>query len=199
MGNLGLALAVIGAVLLAASVLLYRTFRQDGWCREISSGMAAVYLVILLYPIGVACKGIEWGPQFMRYHLADVGFPVMIGWAWTTFKRSRWSWPVGRNENETRYVQSINWIIAMRMYCSFALVLSYGYELLEGVLHAYVAPQFIRTHTHYPLGGFDWADMACYTLGTIAALLALQYIRRYLVAMMPQAVTSNRAPTEAER
>ena len=70
LGYLFLAVCILLVVYSLYRAYRYRRFRYD----------ALYHAVGLLWGVGLACKVAGFGPDLLRFWLADVGFPLLIGW-----------------------------------------------------------------------------------------------------------------------
>lgn len=138
--------------------------------------VSAIYIITALYPLGLGSKMALVGPDFLRWHIADIGFPVMVG---LVFLRSR-----GYNPNVTwRTIQQ---------RIGFGLVLSYGYEIAAGRMVA-----SLEGEKEIPyIGGFDWVDIVAYTIGAVLAIGLCQPLYKAeleLAARKDEAVRAEKA------
>ncbi|SRR6266550_350021 len=128
----------------------------------------AYWLVALTYAVGVGLKITGIGPDFVRFHLSDVGFPLLLGGALADrairlYKRNR---PSGLPERVTPMLLRLRMLSVV-----FALVLSVGYEVL--------GPQVL--YASHPgakamlVGRFDWLDITAYCLGVVLGVAILQW------------------------
>jgi hypothetical protein len=166
---------IFGAVLLVVglgfmSVSLYKAWKHRGG-RRIDQLMEAI---ASLYPIGLGFKFLMVGPEFFRFHLTDIGFPVSVGLLLFT----KYSWSLAKNP----YYQSLDLVDEQRLlqrvrrnFMVLGLLLSYGYETAIGL--------FYQTHpdkTPMLIGNFDWGDMLMYTLGALAGFSLLFWRHKLL-------------------
>lgn len=123
-------------------------------------------LLISFYMIGVLCKALVIGPEFVRWYLGDIGFPVALGYVFSSFGK-----PTARERESIRTVWDMaRWrLLHCKIMIIVAWLMSIGYEVAVSVLFHYaeVTPSMV--------GGFDWVDVAMYTVGMLAALW---FIRR---------------------
>lgn len=123
------------------------------------------------YMIGVVCKALVLGPEFVRWYLGDIGFPVALGYVLSTFGkptvRERESIKTGWDMARWRLLHCKSMIIS-------AWMMSIGYEVAVSVLYHYA------NATPSLVGGFDPVDVAMYTIGMLAAMW---FIRRERVEL----------------
>jgi hypothetical protein len=136
----------------------------------------ALYMVVMAaWPIGLAAKATETGPEIFRYWLADIGFPLAIGWAlWDVY------WRLTRSRrNDYRpdfgggYVGSIRkemYMLSGRSYALvIGLVLSMLYEFILGGMAAKVN-EGLPPGQRSVVGEFDWLDVLMYICGLLCGL-----------------------------
>lgn len=153
----------------------------------------------LVWGFGVASKATGFGPDFARNWLEDFGFPIAMGWAlWRltyghAFKRDYKlaNGLAGRN-------LLVRETIPDRMHMLwFGLALSYVYEFVVGTFMS----DYRSAHPGEPtfVGGFDWWDIAVYTLSFAVGLAILWSWRRRLACMYDEHLKIDKARAEAER
>lgn len=141
--------------------------------------------VALLYPVGMGFKLLQVGPEFARFHLTDIGFPVMLGMGLAFIV----TYVALRNPSLGKYDRyRVNHRFRMPALL-VALLLSYGYEAMVG--YVYRSNPGISVSM---VGNFDWADMAMYTLG---AAIAFWSYRRYGIEMEAYIAEDQRQAHEA--
>ena len=126
-------------------------------------------MISLLYMIGLGCKFAAIGPEFFRYHLTDIGFPVAIGLLlFSLYERG-----LVYNDYFRGLDQFHKALMIMRHKRTFVLIalgLSYAYEI--GVELMYQSRPGV---TPSMVGRFDWQDMLMYTLGAGLGLAIIQF------------------------
>lgn len=139
-------------------------------CKELVHRMEFItYALATLYPMGVGFKLLVLGPQFLRFHLSDFGFPISLGVALGLHAAIRYTSPAARGDYVALTERLVAQLSVKRYMLIVALVLSYGYELFEGYFYAGPGK---GTEVHL-VGSFDWMDMLMYTLGFGVAYLLL--------------------------
>lgn len=123
---------------------------------------AAAMTVGMLYLIGMGAKLTLIGPDFVRFYVGDIGFPVMTGYVLGHLASS---WTVWRHIHDEHAANDARFKRQM-VTLGIALVLSYGYELLVGWAYTSIS----GTETAL-VGSFDPIDMLMYTIGAGAAAL----------------------------
>jgi|GEM_PF-5265477 len=126
-------------------------------------------MISLLYMIGLGCKFAAIGPEFFRYHLTDIGFPVAIGLLlFSLYERG-----LIYSEHFVALDGPNQVLLLTRLKRTFILIalgLSYAYEI--GVELMYRArPEA----TPSLVGRFDWQDMIMYTIGAGLGLGIIQF------------------------
>ena len=147
-------MTVSGYVFITLSLMFicYKLFVALRSKSRVMALLSAIYIITALYPLGLGSKMALVGPDFLRWHIADIGFPVMVG---LVFLRSR-----GYNPNVTwRTIQQ---------RIGFGLLISYTYEIAVGRIIASLEGDVPH------IGGFDWLDMAAYTIGAGLAIALCQ-------------------------
>ncbi len=156
------------------------------------------WVLLALYPLGVACKGIAFGPLFFRYHLSDIGFPVFV--ATVLFRHFRMSFEKGNATlGHNDMADLAQWLRQYRVALIIGLVVSYSYEGFCGLLW-HLKPDVMAEAGL--IGDFDWDDIANYTLGAaVCYWLLTVWRRRVVVAKMlqPKLDATVEAAIEAER
>lgn len=153
---------------------LFRFIRRN---RRVDALHHGVRLVSDLYMLGVVSKFGEIGPDFLRWHVGDIGFPVTLMLLFTLFAD-----PLGKDWfHKSTDIQKVNTLISytnMRMtFLGVALAISIAYEVFAGQLvnslngHGLVA---------VGIGNFDWIDVAAYVLGASVAFVLLVFYRKYI-------------------
>lgn len=130
-----------------------------------------------LYMVGTSCKVVGIGPELFRFWLGDSGFPVAIA-ALLTYGIERRQRQDPRHSQTERLEQLIrNTSNHMRLLVG-CIVMSYAYEVVSGTLVRLVK----RDHPNAKLlmGGFDWGDIAAYTIGGCLGLILLSLHARWL-------------------
>lgn len=175
---LGYAIMALATFFVASaiwSVIKHRT--------EYSALKAALACVAALYPLGLGAKVAGFGSEFLRWHVADIGFPVIIGYGVLLHLAT----------NRHGYT----WRIAQKLMV-VALMMCYAYEVAAGQL-------VTRFAQHNQLiGSFDWVDIAAYTIGALAAIACMerlhvldirQQVRQVIAAQLyAELVPSNTTP-----
>lgn len=150
-------------------------------------------LLATLYPIGVGLKLLPLGPDFLRFHLSDIGAPlaiaeiIMILLAWVT--KQEW-----RYTRADAWYQSRLWYARMHIRAvavGWAVVCIY--EVGVGLLYDIRAPGVKAVI----IGKFDWVDIVMYTLGALCGLYLLRsyasFLRNHVI---PAAASYERAKDE---
>ncbi|HKX24594.1 MAG TPA: hypothetical protein VJM46_05115 [Candidatus Saccharimonadales bacterium] len=150
------------------------------------------WVLLALYPMGVGFKSAVIGPEFLRFHLSDIGFPVFVGFTLYHHFRS------GFEKNNDRLGKDLLADTAQalrhrRVTLVIGLLLSYGYEVFTGLLYS-PRPDL----EPWLVGAFDWWDIANYTLGAALCYTLLRmWGQRVSVVQTEQAVAD--AAAEEER
>lgn len=126
----------------------------------------APFLIAMIYPIGVGFKIVQVGPEFVRFYVADIGFPVFFGLAYGEYiayqaTRDKAGQPVLDRYSKSRITHR-----AKTRAMVIALAISYGYEILTGYIYRSNPDVSVSL-----VGNFDWVDMLMYTLGAGSALV----------------------------
>lgn|GEM_PF-5200275 len=118
----------------------------------------------IVYPIGVFLKFGLVGPDWVRFHMSDLAFPIAVA---TFILQFAWV-SAGRSDSVSVVVRSRRLMIAAAIGLAFSVAI----ECFEGyaVVHLYRYNQGI--------GAFDWIDIACYVAGTLYVVGVALYWRR---------------------
>lgn len=137
---------------------------------------AVIYLIAACYPLGMFFKCLVIGPDFLRWHLTDLGFAVAI--SILTFHGSDqepepnnywkpghpWHMPDGDNLDQRPMLRNLREQHSYRrFYNGFCLMLSFGYEFFTGALYYFTD---IKVEL---IGNFDVWDMVGYSAGAAIA------------------------------
>ncbi len=161
---------IAGCVMLVGGLLMlaYSGFKAVT-AKRYSDRMESLLLVLMaLYPIGVGFKSAVIGPEFVRFHLSDIGFPVFIGYTLYHHFRSGFT----KNNPDIGKDALADTAQALRHRkgtLAVALVLSYLYEVSTGWLYS-LRPDL----EPWLVGTFDWWDIVNYTLGATLAYTVMQ-------------------------
>jgi hypothetical protein len=139
--------------------------------------MQALYMIgASLYPLGVGCKFAILGSQFMRFHLSDIGFPLMLGYS--IFMHRQHSVDDDKTSEEF-YSLEATLVVLRRRSTSLliALGLSYAYETVVGLMYSSRDDMAVQM-----IGNFDLLDMVMYTVGTCLGLALLAFWRRKVLS-----------------
>jgi hypothetical protein len=125
------------------------------------------WVLLALYPIGVGFKAAVIGPEFLRFHLSDIGFPVAIGHM--LYGRFRSGFEKNNDElGKDLLADTAQALRHRRGTLIVALLLSYAYEGFTELLYS-LRPDLDA----WLVGKFDWWDIANYTLGAALCYLLL--------------------------
>lgn len=184
----GAVLLVIGLGLM--SVSLYKAWKHHDGGRRVDQLME---VIASLYPIGLGFKFLMVGPDFLRFHLTDIGFPVSVG----LLLFVKYSWGLRKSP----YYQSLDVVTEQRLlqrirrnFMVLGLLLSYGYETAIGIFY-----QLHPDKTPILIGNFDWDDMLMYSLGGLAGFSLLYWRHKLLERDITAYQASLAAEQEAKR
>lgn len=127
-----------------------------------------IELLTSLYFIGVALKISGLGPDFGRYHLADIGFPVVLIAAAGLFLEY-WRRYEDRSTQLKDLQSDMKYAKNRLKLVPVAFGLSVVYELFAAYLHR-TSPTPVLN-----VGDFDWIDIAMYAFGSAAVALLLAW------------------------
>jgi len=136
-----------------------------------------LHVMVAIYLVGVALKATIIGPDWLRFHLADFGFPVMVA---SLLLR-------GLRPGETLE----EYLSRYRMLLLVALGLSIAYEISCGLLYYWRSDL-----TVVGVGRFDPIDVGLYALGTATGLWILSRWRKR--ARISRAARSSASPVQAK-
>ncbi len=149
-------------------------------------------VLLALYPMGVGFKASVTGPEFLRWHLSDIGFPVFVGFVLYQHFRS------GFEKNNPDLGKDVLADTAQALrhrkaLLVIGLLISYAYETFTGMLYR------LRPDMKAELvGKFDWWDIVNYTLGA-ALCYGLLVIWQIAVSRVREQRAAEEAATAAER
>lgn len=127
-----------------------------------------------LYPTGEAMQQFGIGPNFIRWHLSDVGFPAALSVVWAAHRhvdakpeslRSNLS----DEEAVRKYSETL-----LRSIPVFVL-LAIGFEYLSGAYYAIADMKQGYPVARSGIGDFDPIDVACYVAGGVVAFAIARY------------------------
>lgn len=125
-----------------------------------------LHLMIEVYAIGLLCKILVIGPAVLRWHFADIGFPVACGYMVSEigiFLRRRRAAEMSDRE-------CVDYVLFMRQFMIVWFgVLSIGYEFFTGFMYAQTGLDVALTGTTDPV------DILMYVIGVA---IAIWFIRR---------------------
>lgn len=162
---------VFGWVLLVASSsillgLLYaalRNFRR-AWFRMIRNLHLAG---ASLCAIGGGLKFLELGPEWVRFHISDLGFPFAVAYLVCARREgSFWVDAKSRVDSAKATLEVGRW---WRLGMVLALGLSITYEIVSGLVVAELRSRGIGPVAG--VGGFDVVDIVCSTVGAALGYL----------------------------
>lgn len=139
---------------------------------------AALQLVRMAYPLGFACKVTIIGPEFVRWHLTDLGFTAAVGYMLYLKFEDRTPWSPSDKVSQLRFVTLSNLRMRTTML-AVAWVLSVLYELFTMWVYSRKpgAKPFL-------IGNFDWMDVLMYTVGALVSLVLVHFWRRDIIAAL---------------
>lgn len=156
-----------------------------------------VTMIAALYPAGLTFKLLILGPEFFRFHLTDIGFPVVVGWIIMSHARQRHNDAGTRLDDHYReqIAETTTYIRAIIIGCG----LSYAYESFVGLFYWFLADRLVG-QTNLLVGNFDPVDMLMYTLGAGTAVLLLMRERKLTrEVLLPRALRMLRERDAANR
>lgn len=126
-----------------------------------------------LYPLGMGFKLTLVGPDFVRFHLADLGFPAIL--AMILFvPMYRGYIRRGPLAGETEEEKTLEVLTLRKFAIGMAVILSYAYEIFVGVIYAHTKMAVTQ------VGNFDWIDIVAYTLSGTVVYVVLVKMEREL-------------------
>lgn len=112
----------------------------------------------MIYGLGCVLKFMVLGPDFVRWHLADVGFPAMIVAAYVALY-GYWYKKIQPIEDYARAKRSLAEATVAQFAAPIAVLISCAYEF-----SAHAAQTSAQAGPVY-VGRFDWVDIVCYVVG----------------------------------
>lgn len=166
----GWAVVLFGVYLAGSSLYRFVRYRKTSFY----SYVGVVDVLVSLYIIGMGFKVGMIGHWFLRWYVADIGFPAMESFVIFTpillyVSRSDW---FRKLEPLDRYERVLHY---RRNTLVVALCISYVYELAAGGLYA-LRPELPA----YMVGKTDPWDLVCYTLGGGLGLAYYRVVGRRL-------------------
>lgn len=171
-------------VLAILMIPIVRNIRKIVKGPEYTRIVGSLELLVVTYPLGVILKITLIGPDFVRWHLADLGFvpalaAILVGPAWLTNKRKLKSELVSERINfRCRFTR------VYRVFLFIAAALAIAYEYIAGwgvtVLRARGEADGIH------IGAFDGIDVVFYLVGGSLAL----YLATKLIQLLELELTS---------
>ena len=163
-----LAVGLIGGVVMSVKFITKRRYRFDRL-------KYAYFALMATYPIGLGFKITSLGPDFVRFHLGDIGFPLFAGLITTQFATAGYMRGVKKYGEPADVSERVRARVSlMKFGLTFGLILSYGYEAGVGYLYSRtdVQAQYV--------GRFDFIDIAMYTLGAVGGFTILHLQSRII-------------------
>lgn len=118
----------------------------------------------VIYFFGASLKVTMLGPDWLRYHMGDFGFPVAIAYIYGF-------------SHEAADDDTLDVLRRRTRILYFTLALSIGYELFCGLMI-----NVLGLKSTFPfIGGFDPIDIVMYVLGTLSALLVIRRWRHVIL------------------
>ena len=164
--------AMVAAGMGIAFANVYQAIKKRKTLHVVRHGLM---VVTSFYPLGVGCKMALWGPEFFRFYLADIGFPLFVGYA-------LYEWSVQRRDTPVQTKSSHpleEWVTYCRLRRSTLVagfVISLLFEAAWGVL-MWQHPEALELEL---AGGFDLWDVASYIIGTALGLCMLWVLRGWI-------------------
>lgn len=159
---------VAGAILLALGSGMFLANCYQALVSPFGRRIDHLTMVLLtLYPIGVGFKATLIGPEFLRFHLSDIGFPVFVGFMLYHHFRSGFE----KNNPDLGKDQLADMAQELRqrkMASIIGLGVSYAYECFAGLLYRLRPDMEVQL-----VGDFDWWDIVNYTLGAVLCYMLL--------------------------
>lgn len=154
--------AMIFAIFVAV-VIIWMTIQTIQHFRRSHVALAIDNIIVLVaycYGLGVSLKLASIGPEFARYYLADIGFPVMLVLFMSVL--SSYVRRYDDKSTEDLRIRSARLHDVARLWLvPVAFTVSLGYELFSGLVHA-------RADGPVPyIGNFDWLDVVMYAIGSL--------------------------------
>lgn len=128
-------------------------------------------LGVAMYGIGLICKVLMIGPEFLRWYVADIGFPAAVG-----LFLSLGSEVLNRNKVAAMSERDhTDWVLFNRQFMLiYAGILSIGYEFVTGFLYA-------RSDLEVSsVGSTDPIDILMYVTGVATALWFVRREKRII-------------------
>lgn len=127
-----------------------------------------VKIIAALYPTGVLLKFSGFGPDWLRFYLADFGFPVFVAMTLSALLGPRL---IHFSDEKTLAVRYENIFLDIRFkerMLLVAVVLSIAYEAIAGFIH-WVNDSRAEQVDMQGVGTFDVIDVVMYVLGAAVA------------------------------
>lgn len=153
-----IAAPVIGLGFLWMLTKVFLRFRKRHYAEVIEQ---SITLLTWIYAIGVILKMSGLGPEFGRYYLADIGFPVVLIYVASLFLESRLKYE-DRSTEDKLLRSDMQYAKNRLKLVPVALGIAICYELLAG---------YINRSAEAPvpyIGDFDWIDVLMYIVGSAA-------------------------------
>jgi hypothetical protein len=149
-------------------------------------------VLLALYPMGVGFKASVTGPEFLRWHLSDIGFPVFVGFVLYQHFRSGFE-KDNPDIGKDMLADTAQRLRHRKALLVIGLVVSYTYETFTGMLYR------LKPNMKAELvGKFDWWDIVNYTFGA-ALCYSLLVIWQIAVSRAREQRAIEEAAAAAER
>lgn len=179
---------VMGYVLLAAGSAMLVTNAYRAVVSPFGHRIDHLTMVLMaLYPLGVGFKASAIGPEFLRFHLSDVGFSVFVGFVLYHHFGSRFT--KHPDFGKDKLADTAKVLRNRKVTLVIGLIISYAYEGFTGLLYQLNPDMKVEL-----VGDFDWWDIVNYTFGA-----AVCYMLLTVWQLAVHRARARQAATEAER
>ncbi|HET9412375.1 MAG TPA: hypothetical protein VFO38_06090 [Candidatus Saccharimonadales bacterium] len=124
------------------------------------------WVTISLYGLGTGLKFAQVGPEWVRWHMGDIGFPLFAAVIFSRGVAARFSWDRSMPKLE-RAERAVQYGGVWRRGALIGFVVSVGYEVLAGAIIFKLKQENPDSKEELGVGGFDWWDIAHYGLGAL--------------------------------
>lgn len=137
----------------------------------------ALRIVALLYGIGVSAKFAELGPEFLRWYVGDIGFPVAFMMLLTSIAAKNHDELVANKySSDLECWQSARHLANVRIVTTIVMFgVSVAYEVFAGFIVARIESAGVQNPG---IGSFDWLDVVMYAFGSLVAVVILLLQRK---------------------
>lgn len=160
----GLAIAIVSAWFmlsnLARAIVSLRRSRYI-WLENI------FWVTLWLYGVGAGLKFAGLGPDWVRWHMSDIGFPLFAAMVFSGKVAAQFHWDQSSMSSLECAERAVRFGGVWRRGVVMGLIASFAYEVLAGTTIYVLKKRDPDSKEELGVGGFDLWDIAHYSLGAL--------------------------------